>query len=334
MTIDEAHHPALAPFADFAFVLAAPPPHPTPLKSTPAVTYHVLPPSTVRAVGEQAPTQLYFESFLLDHGALAITRADLIHVLSLLLTRYAEAADLVAQVTKTMSEPLGKPDAAWCLEIHASVKEVARRRLEMARTFNRELMRLSDLERTGHPPRSWKTFTRAGKPSARRRRSRPSSLSEDEVEELPSPPEGSLSPLRRPCALPRIREDSDTDWTGSMQCGGIHFVSEWVFRVTRLITAEGFPGGQEERDARALETARDELAHLQHHMAHASGSRSPPPPPYAPRSRTLSLMRFRSTPSPSPPPVEKPRPKHAESSKCDGKDKAGVCDYLRRLFVG
>jgi hypothetical protein len=100
--------------------------------------------------------------------------------------------------------------------------------------------------------------------------------------------------------------------------------------------AEGFPGAQEERDTHALETAANELAHLQHHMAHASGSRSPPPPPYAPpRSRTLSLTRFRSAPSSSPPPpTEKPKPKPAKSSKCDPKDKAGVCDYLRRLFVG
>jgi hypothetical protein len=36
-----------------------------------------------------------------------------------------------------MAEPLGKPDAAWCLEIHATVKEVARRRLEMARELCR-----------------------------------------------------------------------------------------------------------------------------------------------------------------------------------------------------
>ncbi len=137
MKLDAAHHPALSPYADFTFALAAPPPPPSTLKSTPAVTYHTLRPSTVRAVAEQSQPQLYFETFLLDHGALAVTRADLTHVLSLLLTRYAEAADLVAEVTKTMAEPLGKPDAAWCFEIHATVKEVARRRLEMARELCR-----------------------------------------------------------------------------------------------------------------------------------------------------------------------------------------------------
>ncbi|BEI81583.1 hypothetical protein CcaverHIS002_0207430 [Cutaneotrichosporon cavernicola] len=329
MSLDLRHHPALAPYADFTFALTAPPP-PSPTKSTPAVKYQVLipSPSTVRSVDPDP--KLYLSSFLLDHGSVTVSRSDLVRVLDLLLSRYAEAADLVAQVTKTMAEPLGKPDAAWCLEIHGAAEEVARRRLEMARTFNRELMRLADLERTGHPPRGWKTFSRPGKRAARKSRSVPSSVSEDETEI----PEGSLSPLRRPSPAPRMREDNNTDWTGSMQCRGIHFVSEWVFRVARLIVAEGFPGVQEERDTHILENARAELAHLQHHMGNVNRTRSPPPPPPypAPRSRTISLSRFRSSPSPSPtPPPEK---QTKANSQMTDKDKASLYDYVRRLLVG
>ncbi|GMK54065.1 hypothetical protein CspeluHIS016_0106510 [Cutaneotrichosporon spelunceum] len=329
MSLHARHHHAFAPYADFAFALAAPPPS-LPLQSTPAVKYHVLSPSTVRSV--EPDPKLYFTSFLLDNGA-AISRTDLVRVLDLLLTRYAEAADLADEVTKTMAEPLGKPDAVWCLEIHASVKEVARRRLEMARTFNRELMRLADLERTGHPPRAWKTFSRADK-RTRRRCSMSPPVSEDMVE---GPVEGSLSPLRRPTRLHRAREEKgDTDWTGSMQCGGIHFVSEWVFRVARLIAAQGFPGAQESRDAHTLENALKKLGHLQRHMGNVSRTQSPPPPPpyVPPRLRTISLSHFRHTSSASSMlPVEKPQ---AQANHClpSDKDKATVCDYIRRLFVG
>lgn len=218
-------------------------------------------------------------------------------------------------------------------------------------TFNRELMRLADLERTGHIPRGWKTFSRPGGKRAtisgrrRRRRSatppRPSpTVSEDaEGDDREPGQEPSLSPLLRPTDLPVVQKKEtpdESDWTGSIQCGGIHFVSEWVFRVTRLIVSEGFPSTQETEDAEALVTARSELARLQHGMTlDKMKPTSPPPPPYptakadAPgesRRRSLSLARYRSIPEK---PAEKGRDMDVEMAV-----RVGVCQYIRHLLIG
>lgn len=228
-------------------------------------------------------------------------------------------------------------------------------------TFNRELMRLADLERVGHVPRSWKTYTRPGtkrQPLCKRRRRRrsvpvcprsPSTSSDDsDSDASASDQEGSLSPLRRPISLPPTKDivivgddDDDTEWTGSIHCGDFHFVSEWVIRVARLIIAEGFLGDQEMEDVETLQTAKTELTRLRHGMAldTPKAASPPPPPPYANkttagvhaspsyRARALALVRTRSHP-------EKPPEKPGRDKDDEKLARAGVSKYLRRLLVG
>lgn len=186
-------------------------------------------------------------------------------------------------------------------------------------------------------------------------------VGEEEADNGEAGPSLSLSPLMRPSALSKLDVAPDeTDWTGSIQCGGIHFVSEWVLRVTCLIKADGFPGRQEADDITALETARAELTKLQHGMAHIKDRpTSPPPPPYTKpvgvgspeppprsfepngrsRSLSLSLARYRSSPTPRTP-VEKlnARDKAAKAAMdpkdADNAARVGVGQYLRRLFIG
>lgn len=159
MLISQKHIATLAPYDDFTFALATPPSSSSssfssssaesPIHSTPAVTYHDLTRSptpanhrTIREVG--ATRRVHFTTFLLQdsghaHSAAtapaptSVSREDLVHALSLLLRRYADAADLAAEVLEAMSEPLGKPHAAWCMGIHRSVREVVKRRLEIVR---------------------------------------------------------------------------------------------------------------------------------------------------------------------------------------------------------
>lgn len=149
MLISQKHLAALSPYADFSFALATAPPPPLsstantlPVQSTPAVVYYDLAqlPSSDSTIREVSSTRkLHFTSFLIEPahavaGApLSVTREDLVLVLGLILRRYTDAADLATEVVQTMAEPLGKPDAAWCLDIHRSVIDVQKRRLEMAR---------------------------------------------------------------------------------------------------------------------------------------------------------------------------------------------------------
>lgn len=167
ITVPQKHLASLAPYADFTFANAAPPailtsvPAPTdppsspltptfgPLQCTPAVSYHALlpnpnpNPAPLDATVTPSPDRrLHFTAFRLQDPthtrrpatpSHSLSREDLVRVLTILLDRYVEAADLAADVKDMMNEPLGKPDATWCFDIHRSVMEVVKRRLEMVR---------------------------------------------------------------------------------------------------------------------------------------------------------------------------------------------------------